>query len=118
MGRYRIGWNRQALRWLILALAAIAMAGPARAEAPAWSPVDASTGRLSSIDDLQALAGRFPDSGSVRLRLLNAYLDAGRRADAAQAAAELVERSYVFSPPAQEMLLGLDPTEALMRYQV
>jgi hypothetical protein len=76
-----------------------------------WTSVDASTARLSTIDDLQALAARFPDSGSVRLRLLNAYLDAGRRADAAQAAAELIERGYVFSPRAQEMLLGLDPTD-------
>jgi len=110
MGRYRIGWNRQGLRWLIPALAA-ALAAPANADAPAWPSVDASTGRLSSIEDLQALAAKFPDSGSVRLRLLNAYLDAGRRADAAQAAAELIERGYVFSPRAQEMLLGLDPTD-------
>jgi len=111
MGRYRIGWNRQALRWLVPTIAALAMTGPAQAEAPAWTPVDAATGQLSSIEDLQALVGRFPDSGSVRLRLLNAYLDAGRRADAAQAAAELIERGYVFSPRAQEMLLGLDPTD-------
>jgi hypothetical protein len=111
MGRYRIGWNRQGARWLIPALAALAVAGPASAEAPVWTAVDASTGRVIDIDGLQALALRFPDSGSVRLRLLNAYLDAGRRADAAQAAAELIERGYVFSAGAQEMLLGLDPTD-------
>jgi hypothetical protein len=45
------------------------------------------------------------------LRLLNAYLDAGQRADAAREAAELVDRGYVFSARAQEMLLGLDPTD-------
>ena len=111
MGRYLIGWNRQGLRWLVPAFAALAFAGPVCAEAPAWTPVDVSTGRLSSIDELQALVGKFPDSASARLRLFNAYLDAGRRADAAQAAADLIERGYVFSPRAQEMLLGLDPTD-------
>lgn len=116
MGRYRIGWNRQGvLAALLLALAAMPSA-PATAEnevaPPQWQPVNAETGRLTGITDLQALKFMFPDSGSVRLRLLNAYLDAGRRADAAQEAAELIERGYVFSPRAQEMLLGLDPTDA------
>jgi len=97
MGRYLIGWNRQGPRWLVPALAAVAFAGPVQAEAPTWTPVDASTGRISSIEELQALVGKFPDSASVRLRLLNAYLDTGRRADAAQAAADLIERGYVFS---------------------
>lgn len=114
MGRYPNSRKRQGGGATIVASALLlcaALTGPAVAEAPRWQPVDAATGRLTGIADLQALKSQFPDSSSVRLRLLNALLDAGRRAEAAQEAAEMVERGYVFSAQAQQMLLGLDPTD-------
>jgi len=95
----------------VLALALAPVAVPVRAEAPAWTPVDAATGRLSSVAELEALATQFPDSGSVRLRLLNAYLEAEQPTEALREAVELVWRGHVFSARAQEMLMSLEPTE-------
>ncbi len=110
MGRYRDLRKRQG--WSAAAAAAIlALAAPAAAEAPVWQPVSAETGRIVGIAELEALKAQFPDSASVRRRLLGAYLDAGRQADAAAEAVELVDRGYVFTPATQEVLLGLGPTD-------
>jgi hypothetical protein len=116
MGRYSISRKRQGGRGRLLLAAMLCVGllapGSAHADAPPWHPVDAQTGRLTAIADLEALKAQFPDSASVRRRLLNAYLDAGRQADAADEAVELVDRGYVFSPAAQEMIQGLGVTDA------
>lgn len=113
MGRYRNTRKRQGFACAVTL--ALALASPARAQddpAPAvWQPVDAATGRLGGVTDLQALEAVFPDSASVRRRLLNAFLEAERPAEALAEAAELVRRGYVFSPAAREMLLTLEPTD-------
>jgi hypothetical protein len=112
MGRYPNTRKRQG--FAVALMLALAVAVPARAQyepAPVWQAVDAGTGRLTGVTDLQALLVMFPDSASVRRRLLNAYLEAERSADALAEAVELVRRGYAFSPAAQEMLVTLGPTE-------
>jgi hypothetical protein len=47
-----------------------------------WRPLEASSGQTADIPALEQLARDFPDSGSVRLRLLTALLDAERNAEA------------------------------------
>jgi hypothetical protein len=111
MGRYPNTRKRQSLGVaLMLSLAAPASAQDEPAP-PLWQAVGAETGRLTGITDLQALRVMFPDSASVRRRLLNAYLEAERAPDALAEAVGLAERGYAFSPGAQEMLLTLAPTE-------
>lgn len=111
MGRYPNTRKRQSLAVaLALALAAPASAQEAAAP-PVWQDAGGEAGRAAGITDLQALLAMFPDSASVRRRLLNAYLEAERPADALAEAVELARRGYVFSSGAQEMLLGLAPTE-------
>jgi hypothetical protein len=116
MGRYPNARNWQGIPVLLAAALSIGLASaPVRGEQdaiPLWQAVDAATGRLTGITDLQALLVMFPDSATVRRRLLSAYLEAGRPADALGEAVELVRRGYVFSPAAQAMLLTLDPTAA------
>ena len=108
MGRYPNVRKRQGL---LVALALLA-AGPAWGQnAPEWQAVDPSLGAVTPVTDYQGLKLMFPDSASVRRRLLNAYLEAERPADALREAVELVERGYVFSPAAQELLLTLGPTD-------
>ena len=110
MRRYSNARNWQGILVAVgLSLAVPAIAQDDRAP-PVWQPVDAETGRLTGITDLQALKLMFPDSAAVRRRLLNAYLEAERPADALAEAVELAERGYVFSAGAQEMLLTLEPT--------
>jgi hypothetical protein len=111
MSRYPNTRKRQGFAVVL----ALAMAVPAQAQdepaSPVWQAVDAETGRLTGITDLQALRFMFPDSASVRRRLLNAYLEAERPADALAEAVELVGRGYAFSPGARDMLLALGATE-------
>lgn len=113
MGRYPNTRKRQG--FAVALVLALAVAAPARAQdgpaPPVWQAVDAETRRLTGITGLQALLVMFPDSASVRRRLLNAYLEAGRSTDALAEAVELVRRGYAFSPAAQEMLLTLGPAE-------
>ena len=79
MGRYPNVRKRQGFAFAVI----LAMAAPAWAHEdpapPAWQAVGAETGRLTAITDLQALKFMFPDSASVRRRLLNAYLELKRR---------------------------------------
>jgi hypothetical protein len=97
-----------------LSLAACATPGAESAVQPvaAWRPVDASTGQIADVAGLEALAEAFPDSGSVRLRLLNAYLQAERPRDALAEASALALDGYSFSPAASELFASL-PAEDL-----
>jgi hypothetical protein len=97
---------------LSLAVAACAASGPsvvgsADPQVAAWHPVDASTGQIADIAGLEALAQAFPDSGSVRLRLLNAYLREERPRDALAVASALALDGYSFSLAAGEAFASL-----------
>ena len=72
-----------------------------------WQAIDASTGQIADIDGLAALAGAFPNSSSVRLRLLNAHVAADNPAAALSIAEQLAAEGYAFSPGAREYLRGL-----------
>jgi hypothetical protein len=95
-----------------VALASLAAASCAAGEPPEWRKVDASTGRIADVPGLERLAIDFPDSASVRRRLLVAYLDAGMTDAGLQVAVELVRDGYVFTPETRDRLLSLGPTEA------
>jgi len=89
-------------------VASFALALPAKAsEAGPWRGVDAATGQLSSVAELEKLAADFPDSASVHLRLLNALLDADNAEGAARETSWLSDHSYAFSEGAESQLLTL-----------
>lgn len=117
------------MRWLALlaapvllggcALAALgtvagaAALGPEKAEATPWRAVDAESGQIQDTEALEQLARDFPDSASVRLRLLTAYLRDGNKEGAREALNWLLARDYAFGPAAQATLAtflgGFDP---------
>jgi streptogramin lyase len=103
------------MRALAAALAML-VAAPLAAEAPpAWRAVDAATGQIADAAGLEQLARDFPDSASVRLRLLNAQLQAGDSETALASLRWLAERGHVFSERARAQipaLIGPDYTEA------
>ncbi|WP_120078673.1 SMP-30/gluconolactonase/LRE family protein [Aurantiacibacter odishensis] len=82
---------------------------PSEARVP-WHPVDARTGAITDVADLESLAQAFPNSSSVRLRLLNAYVASGQNAQATVVAEGLVLDGYAFSPGAMDYLKGLFAT--------
>ena len=87
---------------IALAALTLAFASPAIAEeAQAWRPVDAQTGQIRDVEGLEELAEAFPDSSSVRLRLLNAQLGAEDFDALLATLAWLKARGYVFSETAQ-----------------
>ena len=93
---------------------ALALASPALAEeAPAWRAVDASTGQIRDVGGLEQLARNFPDSGTVRLRMLQPLLEAEEVGKVMQTLEWLYDRGYVFSDVAQKqipkLLEGVDP---------
>lgn len=90
----------------LLPLLLTLIAAPAVAQAPEWRGVDAATGRLTAVEDLQALAADFPDSAAVQLRLLNALADSGDTEGAGRAAVQLATRGYAFGPESQEVIAG------------
>ncbi len=99
---------------LLFAALALALSTSAVANEPAsWRAVDAETGKIRDIDGLEQLARDFPDSGTVRLRMLQPYLEAGEAAKAMELLEWLYERGYVFSDVAKEqipkLLEGVDP---------
>ncbi|MBO9499632.1 MAG: hypothetical protein J7496_15010 [Novosphingobium sp.] len=86
--------------------AGILLAAPALAGAPDWRGADAETGQLTAVGDLTQLARDYPDSSTVRLRLLNALADAGNTDAAGMAAIELARRGYAFSPQSEGTIAG------------
>lgn len=108
---------RKIVRCSILFLAgALALAGcaiqivaqeAARAPSLPWQPVDATTGQITGVEGLAALAREFPNSSSVRLRLLNTHLAAEDWGRALAVAQGLATEGYAFSPGAREFLQDL-----------
>ncbi len=87
---------------------ALALAMPVSAQDnPAWRPVDAQTGAIRDVDGLEQLAKDFPDSGSVRLRLLQAQLGESDTPAVLASLEWLNERGYVFSEGAQAQIPNL-----------
>lgn len=92
----------------LAAVIALALSAPLVAqEPPAWRAIDAVTGQIADVAGLEALARDFPDSGGVRLRLLNAYLGAGDLPGAMEALRWLSARGYSFSPGARVQIPAL-----------
>lgn len=95
---------------------ALVLAAPLGAEvSPAWRPVDAATGRIADVAGLEQLARDFPDSASVRLRLLNAQLETGEGEAALASLRWLAVRGHVFGAGAQAQipqLIGAAHAEA------
>ncbi|MEP3051658.1 MAG: hypothetical protein ABJP48_01585 [Erythrobacter sp.] len=91
---------RKSLLAFALFLGAPAWAG----ESSEWRPVDAETGQIRDIDGLEQLTKDFPDSGSVRLRLLQSYLAAGQTDNVLATLSWLYDRGYVFSDRAQQQI--------------
>ena len=91
---------------LAAALALTIASAPALAETatPAWHKVSGETGAIDDPDGLAGLAAEFPDSGSVRLRLLNAQLKAEQFDGLLETLAWLKERGYVFSDAARAQI--------------
>lgn len=97
-----------------LAVFALAFSAPSFAsEHPLWRPVDAQTGQLRDIEALERLASDFPDSGNVRMRLLQPYLEAGEVEKIMELLEWLYDRGYVFNDVAKsqipKLLEGVDP---------
>ncbi len=95
------------LAGLALAMAVPALAGAQSAadqSAAQWRNVAAETGQISDVEGLLALAEAFPDSGSVRLRLLNAQLGVQDFDALIETLLWLKQRGYVFSEGARSQL--------------
>ncbi len=76
-------------------------------EAAPWRPVDAETGKIRDVAELQVLATDFPDSGSVHLRLLQAYFAEEDTVGVVREALWLAERGYSFSEGARKQIVGM-----------
>lgn len=101
---------------LLAATLALLLAAPLAADEPlAWRAVDALTGQIADVAGLEQLARDFPDSTSVRLRLLNAQLAASNGEGALASLAWLKARGHVFSARTQAQipeLIGASYAEA------
>lgn len=100
------------MRSLAAALALIFAAPVLAGEQADWRAVDAETGQIRDIDGLEQLARDFPDSGNVRLRMLQPYLQASETEKVMATLEWLYDRGYVFSEVAQaqipKLLGGVD----------
>lgn len=76
-------------------------------ELPAWRAVDAATGQIADVPGLERLAADFPDSSSVRLRLLRAQLASGDKDAVLESLAWLKARGYVFGEASRAQILEL-----------
>lgn len=92
------------MRWLAAALA-LALAAPLGAEGPAaWRPVGAGSAQAGDLAGLEQLARDFPDSASVRTRVLNAQLQAGESEAALESLRWLAARGHVFGDKARAQI--------------
>lgn len=92
----------------VIAALTLAVTAPVVAHSlPSWQPVNAETGKISDVEGLAALSVAFPDSGSVRLRLLQAQVRAGESKAAIETLRWLGSRGYVFSEGARERIPDL-----------
>lgn len=101
------------LRAAIVALFVCAAPLQAAAEDAPWRPVSEETGQIRDIDGLEQLARDFPDSGTVRLRVLQPHLAAGEFEKVLDTLEWLYDRGYVFGEVSQQqipkLLEGVDP---------
>ena len=92
------------LRAAIVALFVCAAPLQAAAEDAPWRPVSEETGQIRDIDGLEQLARDFPDSGTVRLRVLQPYLAAGEFEKVLDTLGWLYDRGYVFGEVSQQQI--------------
>lgn len=86
----------------------LAFAAPVAAQSPPeWRPVTAETGQIRDTEGLEELSRAFPDSGSMRVRLLQAQIRGGEADAALQSLEWLKLRGYVFEAGAQAQILEL-----------
>ncbi|NNK45577.1 MAG: hypothetical protein HKP43_02995, partial [Altererythrobacter sp.] len=82
-------------------------------DAPVWRAVDESTGQIRDVEGLEQLARDFPDSGNLRLGMLQPLLAAGEIEKVMETLEWLYDRGYVFSDVARQqipkLLEGVDP---------
>lgn len=95
------------MRIAIAALSILLAAPLSAGESATWRAVDVETGKISDVAGLEALAADFPDSSSVRLRLLNAQLGEGDFDSALETLSWLKERGYVFGEVARDQIPAL-----------
>jgi hypothetical protein len=82
---------------MLAAALLLVLAAPLGAQELApWRAIDASTGQISDIAELEQLARDFPDSTSFRLRLLGAQIVADQDDSAIASLVWLRERGHVF----------------------
>lgn len=99
---------------LTLAGSTAGLAQDAVTQAPPWHAVNEEAGKVRDLIGLQELASTFPDSGTIRLRLLNAQWEAGELGALLETLAWLNARGYVFSEVSQSQipkLVGEDYAE-------
>lgn len=90
---------------LLLVALALCLAGPALASENApWRSVDSETGKIRDVEGLEQLARDFPDSASVRLRMLQPLLAAGETEKLLETLRWLKDRGYVFSEVTQQQI--------------
>ena len=93
------------MRLPFLAAIAVSLSTPSLAvDAPQWRAVNAETGQIRELEDLEQLARDFPDSGSVRLRMLQPLLEEGQIERLLEVLAWLRSRGYVFGDGARQQI--------------
>ena len=89
----------------IFGAALLTLAAPILAqEETEWRPVDAETGQIRDVEGLKELAAAFPESGSVRLRMLQPLLEAGEIEQLLEVLEWLGERGYVFGEVSRQQI--------------
>ena len=92
------------MRALAAALALVFATPVAAQDLPVWRAVDAATGQIADLAGLEQLARDFPESVNVRLRLLNAQLDAEQLDAVLASLTWLAEHGHVFSERARAQI--------------
>jgi hypothetical protein len=93
------------MRTLVALALALALCAPLTAgEGAAWRSLDVETGQVLGLAGLEQLARDFPDSASVRLRLLAAQMAADDFDGVVSTLEWLKARGHVFSEAAQASL--------------